>query len=805
MLSSTGSLALLNSASSFAIASLFDAAAKETIVDLSKEGVTDASHIESLANVEGAAYVAVYSPSKQVVFEITRSGAKKLNSFTAGKGEDVELAIARDAESKSIEIVRAVLVKGRLTVTGFALSSTSPSTTHVSSQPFVGRGGLKQMWVDSVGGGSKKSPARILIAGVDDSFTLFVGGTAKWSREEALAAMTRLQYVELPAGSNDVDDESSGSYPNFFQRILPQARSVVGGLSSALNPFTAISKAQQMVDRLSGASVSGPSKSDSFRETSFARPLAADDVLQQDYFGFRKLLLASTASGKIYALESESGRVVWSKFLRIGSSADDDNEADEQVAPVWRVHVVSHHEAVAIVHDDENATPRRSHLIAFNPVTGDLIKGQSMEVDFVVTTSLVLPFIDSHNRRILLVSSAGGAQVRVFPNTDEVRTIVGNKANDVFFYTVDIADQLLQGFNLRKDGSNLKAVETWSTRFPADQESIVSIAARAPNEVIQSSVRVLGGGDGGYLYKYLNPNLLAVATVRIVNATSNHRVVPSLKRTTDPSVNLYLIDTITGALLDKFVHRGCEGPVTVVQSENSILYHYFNAATHQYEMSVVELYETRDGSSSGSPIGNSGVVPNGGSIFDGLTLASIGSIGRSAVQPFNSLVEPPPQSIQQTFTFKSAIKSLGVTQTRRGITMKEYLIGLPSDQLYALPRMLVDPRRPVGEPTQLDKMEGLIPYSAEIPIDPLRIVTHGHTIGNLHSITSSHALLESTSLVCAYGIDLFCIRVNPSQTFDLLNEDFNSPFLIATVTAVFAAIVWTRRMAKAKELKAAWK
>jgi hypothetical protein len=43
-------------------------------------------------------------------------------------------------------------------------------------------------------------------------------------------------------------------------------------------------------------------------------------------------------------------------------------------------------------------------------------------------------------------------------------------------------------------------------------------------------------------------------------------------------------------------------------------------------------------------------------------------------------------------------------------------------------------------------------------------------VSNLRAITTTHAALESTSLVFAYGLDLFYTRVTPSQTFDLLNE-----------------------------------
>lgn len=37
--------------------------------------------------------------------------------------------------------------------------------------------------------------------------------------------------------------------------------------------------------------------------------------LQRDRFGFRKLLIASSYSGKVTALQTEGGSIVWSRFI----------------------------------------------------------------------------------------------------------------------------------------------------------------------------------------------------------------------------------------------------------------------------------------------------------------------------------------------------------------------------------------------------------------------------------------------------------------------------------------------------------
>jgi len=217
-----------------------------------------------------------------------------------------------------------------------------------------------------------------------------------------------------------------------------------------------------------------------------------------------------------------------------------------------------------------------------------------------------------------------------------------------------------------------------------------------------------------------------------------------------------------------------------------ICYHFFNSLTQQWEISTIELYEPRDAAHLS-------------------LMHAVQSVGASTPS-LSSHTEPPPVAIQQSFIFRSAVKGLTVSHTLRGITTLEIVALLPTDQLLSIPRALLDPRRPTGaEPTALERAEGLIPYSGELPFTTQHIINYNRTVMHLRHASTSPALLESTSLICGWGVDVWCGRLTPAATFDLLNEDFNYPFLFLTVTAIIVAIAATRRWAKHKELQAAWK
>ena len=97
----------------------------------------------------------------------------------------------------------------------------------------------------------------------------------------------------------------------------------------------------------------------------------------------------------------------------------------------------------------------------------------------------------------------------------------------------------------------------------------------------------------------------------------------------------------------------------------------------------------------------------------------------------------------------------------------QVLLATDAGQLLALDKRLFDPRRPLVAPnkmTQADREEGLLPYMPSTGgIQPLSAISHRNSLARPAGIAATPTVLESTSLVFAFGLDLFCTRVAPAK------------------------------------------
>lgn len=332
--------------------------------------------------------------------------------------------------------------------------------------------------------------------------------------------------------------------------------------------------------------------------------------------------------------------------------------------------------------------------------------------------------------------------------------------------TYGIENEVLQG---RRDGQL-----TWQF-VPQPSQRIHSVTASVKDEPVASIGKVLG--DRRVLYKYQNPNAILVITT---NGNAG-------------TIAVHLLDATSGVVLYASQHGGVETsrPIAAVISENWFAYSFTTdsideAVSKGYQLVVSELYESE--------------LPN-----DRGPLGANASF--SSLRPTVDATQPSkPHVIRQIFHLPEEIGTMAVTQTSQGITSRDLLVGLPgTSAIVAIPRLAVDPRRLVGkDPTPGQMEEGLTRYSPMIDFDPKWHLTHRLEVMGVRKIIAAPATLESTSLVFAYGVDVFGTRVAPSFAFDVLGGSFNKLQLVLTVVALTLGAFVVAPLVQRKQTNALW-
>ncbi|EAW12703.1 uncharacterized protein ACLA_011300 [Aspergillus clavatus NRRL 1] len=307
--------------------------------------------------------------------------------------------------------------------------------------------------------------------------------------------------------------------------------------------------------------------------------------------------------------------------------------------------------------------------------------------------------------------------------------------------------------------------------LPAHGERIIRATARPPHDPVASIGKVLG--DRSVLYKYLDSNLALITAVGENSAT------------------FYLLDAISGNILYSSTQTGVDTsqPIASAISENWFAYSFYSdpvsgSDAKGYQLVISELYE--------SPIPND--------------RGALGSAANySSIRGADTL--PLPHVVSQSFIIPEPISHMAVTQTRQGITTRQLLCTLPAtNAIIGIPRPVLDPRRPVDrDPTATEAEEGLFKYNPYLEFDGKWYLTHSRDVAGIKTVLSGPTLLESTSLIFAFGGDVFGTRATPSQAFDVLGKGFSKLQLIMTVVALGVGVAILAPMVRSKQINNLWK
>ncbi|PFH62839.1 hypothetical protein XA68_11620 [Ophiocordyceps unilateralis] len=472
--------------------------------------------------------------------------------------------------------------------------------------------------------------------------------------------------------------------------------------------------------------------------------------LWRDGFGFNKIVVVATRRGRLYGLDSGNhGRVIWTRdTLPLGGQ---------------RPLVVR-----GLVADDERGT------VAMYGSSGwyAVLDASSGAVDKVSTDSKPVSCTASVLGELLPIGADGMPTSGLPAGWDAEQTVV-----------VRGEGETLEGVKFRRkdvDGGVSKQV-MWQFRLRPGLK-ISTLATIDADETVASIGRVLG--DRRVLYKYLNANSVLVAA-----ADESAR-----------TLSVQLLDGVSGQVLAAQQHRGVDAslPVSCAMAENWYACAFFGdyalddktgRAIKGHQLVVTDLYESSEPDSRG-PLADA----SNSSTLDPISDATADGL-------------PLPWATSQAVISSQPLTQLSVSRTRQGIATRQLIAYLPSSHsVIGLPRPVIDPRRPVGrDPSAAEaEAEGLPRYAPALELDARAVISHERDVIAGAGFVAAPAAVESTTLVAAFGVDVFVSRVAPSGGFDVLGKGFGKLSLVGTVLALLGGVLALGPMVHRKQINQRW-
>ncbi|MDI1493061.1 MAG: hypothetical protein OHK93_004845 [Ramalina farinacea] len=557
-------------------------------------------------------------------------------------------------------------------------------------------------------------------------------GESLWVTSEGLTGVVAAAFVDLTKDDDRAQDLALEGQSNFVSAYIHR---LTRHMKELQNLFV------WMMDRYDGVK-SGEAS------------LNQNANLLQDRFGFNKVVIIATRSGRLAAVSTGMhGKVIW-------------NIQAVTLEPGINWDVMS------IDAEDDTALIRaaQGEFLRVESATGKILHHQGAGLLSGLKTTI--PVLDAQGRQALLPTNLDGSLGDIPLTSFEDGTIVVTKDDD----------GTIKGWNVAGKG---KVTQAWRfTPFPG--QSIYDVNHRPTHDPVTSIGKVLG--DRNVLYKYLNPNLI------LMTCTNTH----------DSSVTFYLLDSTSGAILHSIKHPDVDlrQPISSTISGNSFAYSLFSRLlSHEplqlepqklqgYQLVVSEIFE--------SPFPNDRGPLNSATNY-------------SSRQPFIADDEKavrPPHVISQTFFIPGPISRMSTTSTLQGITTRSLLCIAPhTNSLVAFPGQMLDPRRPVGrDPTPAEMEEGLFRYNAVLDFDGKWTLNHKRETLGLSHVIAAPSQLESTTLVFAYGdADLFGTRSSPIGGFDILGKGFSKLQLVGTVAALAVGTMVLAPLVRKKQIDSIWK
>lgn len=212
--------------------------------------------------------------------------------------------------------------------------------------------------------------------------------------------------------------------------------------------------------------------------------------MTRDHNGFRKLLIVLTRAGKLFALHTGDGRVVWSLLLLSL------RQSESCPCPIginlyqWQIphqHAMDENPSVLVVGRCGLSSDAPGVVSFVDTYTGKEIN--SLALVHSIEQVIPLPFTDSTEQRLHLLIDANN-HAHLYPKIPEASSIFHREFSNIYYYSVDSDNSIIRGYALKSNcaGEDVDEYcfdtrELWSVVFPVESEKIIATVRRKLNEV----------------------------------------------------------------------------------------------------------------------------------------------------------------------------------------------------------------------------------------------------------------------------------------------------------------------------------
>lgn len=212
--------------------------------------------------------------------------------------------------------------------------------------------------------------------------------------------------------------------------------------------------------------------------------------MTRDHNGFRKLLIVLTRAGKVLALHTGDGHVVWSVLLRnLRKSEACDHPVGINIYQ-WQVphhHALDENPSVLVVGRCGSSLAAPPVLSFVDAYTG--VELNALSLPHTIAQVIPLPYTDSKEQRLHLIIDVE-QKAHLYPRTPEAIEILQRVSSNVYWYSVEMDNGIIRGHALKSNGIGEVVDEycfvfrdLWSVVFPSESEKIIATVTRKSNEV----------------------------------------------------------------------------------------------------------------------------------------------------------------------------------------------------------------------------------------------------------------------------------------------------------------------------------